>query len=83
MTVNHVQAFLAADQDWHVHSALSANATFNYLAKESWTHLAQQTIQMLKSSQILNKVVLTVDTLFVPVPWFQQVPKCLITAPSR
>ena len=49
-----VQAFLAADQDWHVHSALSANATFNYLAKESWTHLAQQTIQMLKVSQILN-----------------------------
>src|SRR5699024_7636696 len=53
-----VQAFLAADQEWHVHSALSANAEFNYLAKEAWTHLAQQTIQMLKSSQILNKVVL-------------------------
>ena len=53
-----VQAFLAANQDWHVQSALSENATFNYLAKEAWTHLAQQTIQMLKSSQILNKVVL-------------------------
>lgn len=53
-----VQAFLAANQDWHVQSALSENATFNYLSKDAWTHLAQQTIQMLKSSQVLNKVVL-------------------------